>query len=92
MQIGYGMIGIMFINFLAKRAYQYNINKLSQYVLFDLRTEVFGKFQELSIDFYTKTPAGKLMSRLTNDVGAIQSLISSALIQLVGDILWNVIL
>ena len=85
-QIGIGMMGIMLINFLSKRAYQYNVNKLSQYVLFDLRTEVFGKFQDLSIDFYTKTPAGKLMSRLTNDVGAIQSLISSALIQLIGDI------
>jgi ATP-binding cassette, subfamily B, multidrug efflux pump len=85
-QIGLALMVIMFINFLAKRAYQYNINKLSQYIMFDLRYELFTHIQTLSLDFYSLMPTGKLMSRLTNDVEAIQSLISSSLIQVVGDI------
>jgi ATP-binding cassette subfamily B protein len=86
LMIGWLLIGAITMNFLAKRAYQYNINKLGQYVMNDMRLELFGHCQKLSMDFYSEMPAGSLMSRLTNDVGAINALISSHLIQFIGDI------
>ncbi len=75
------------LNFLAKRAYQYNINKLGQYVLNDIRSDLFEHIQTLSLEFYSGIPTGKLMSRLTNDVDTIQSLVSNSLIQIIGDLL-----
>jgi ATP-binding cassette subfamily B protein len=42
--------------------------------------------QILSMKFYSDIPAGKLMSRITNDVGAVQTLISTQIITAIGDI------
>ena len=80
------MIIVLFINFMSSRAYQYNINKLSQYLVNDLRNQLFNHLQNLSMDFYNEMPAGKLMSRVTNDVSMVQALISTQIIQAIGDI------
>ena len=53
--------------------------------MFDIRKDLFYQYQRLSLDFYQDQSAGKLISILTNDVGAVQMLITQALIQIVGD-------
>jgi ATP-binding cassette subfamily B protein len=84
--IGLLLFVLMIVNFFTKKSYQLNISKLSQFVLKDLRDRVFKQYQDLSLDFYQDQPAGRLISVLTNDVGAVQTLVSSALIQAIGDI------
>jgi ATP-binding cassette subfamily B protein len=86
LMIGMIIAVAMFGNFLTKKSYQYNISKLSQYVMRDIRTRLFKQYQDLSLDFYQQYPTGRLISILTNDVGAVQMLISNALIQAIGDI------
>ncbi len=45
-------------------------------VLADLRTELFGHLQQLSLGFYERNRAGVLISRMTNDVEAIDQLVT----------------
>lgn len=84
--IGIILVAALLLNYVVKRVYHYNIQKLSQLIIFDLRREMFHHIQGLSMKFYTDTPAGKLMSRLTNDVSTVQTLISTEIIQAIGDI------
>ena len=41
---------------------------LGQSVIYDIRSEIFEKFQRLDLKFYDKNPVGRLMTRITNDV------------------------
>jgi ATP-binding cassette subfamily B protein len=54
----------------------YRINVIGQTVLYDLRKELFGHIQMLSLRFYDSRPVGKIMSRITSDVGAINELLT----------------
>ncbi|HET8751493.1 MAG TPA: ABC transporter ATP-binding protein [Gaiellaceae bacterium] len=45
-------------------------------ILADLRTELFGHLQQLSLGFYERNRAGVLISRMTNDVEAIDQLVT----------------
>jgi ATP-binding cassette, subfamily B, multidrug efflux pump len=57
----------------------YRINRIGQGVLYDLRGQLFGHIQQLSLRFYDNRPVGKIMSRITSDVGTINDLISGGM-------------
>lgn len=50
--------------------------KIQEYVLYDLRAEMFRKLQKLSYSFYDKSALGWLLSRLTSDADRVAELIS----------------
>lgn len=50
---------------------------LGQQVMHTLRTRVFSHLQRQSMDFFTRTRGGEVQSRLTNDIGAMQSVVTS---------------
>jgi ATP-binding cassette subfamily B protein len=50
--------------------------EISQGALKQLRTDLFGHLQTLSLSFFDRNPAGELMSRLTNDIDAINQAVS----------------
>lgn len=54
-------------------------NKIAQWVIQQLRIDVFGKVQHLGLSFFDRTPAGSLVSRITNDTEAIKNLYISVL-------------
>ena len=59
---------------------------LGQSVMYDLRTEIFAKLQQLDLKFYDRNPIGRLMTRITNDVETLNTLFSSGLVTVFGDI------
>ena len=59
---------------------------LGQSVMYDLRTEIFEKLQQLDLRFYDRNPIGRLMTRITNDVETLNTLFSSGLVTVFGDI------
>jgi ATP-binding cassette subfamily B protein len=59
---------------------------LGQSVMYDLRTEIFGKFQELDLRDFDRTPVGRLMTRITSDVETLNELFSSGLVTVFGDV------
>jgi ATP-binding cassette subfamily B protein len=51
--------------------------KVGQQVMHTLRTDVFAHLQRQSIGFFTRTRTGEVQSRITNDIGGMQSVVTS---------------
>jgi ATP-binding cassette subfamily B protein len=67
------------INWVATYVQTFLINWVGQRALQDLRIEVFQHLQRLSIGFYGRNKAGVLISRLTNDVQALDQLVTEGI-------------
>jgi ABC-type multidrug transport system fused ATPase/permease subunit len=59
---------------------------LGQRVMFDLRMRIFGHLQAMSLSFYDHNPVGRLITRLTNDVDALNELLTSGAVAVFGDV------
>lgn len=60
---------------------------VSQGVLKKMRTELFSHLQRLSLRFFDRNPAGDLMSRLTNDINAVNQVVSQNVTSLIANVL-----
>lgn len=56
--------------------------RLGQRLLRDLRIRIFGHLQRLSLDFFTEEKAGRIMTRMTSDVEALNQLLQEGLVTL----------
>jgi ATP-binding cassette, subfamily B, multidrug efflux pump len=59
---------------------------LGQSVMYDIRTEIFAKLQRADLAFYDRNPVGRLMTRITNDVETLNTLFSSGVVTVFGDV------
>jgi ABC-type multidrug transport system fused ATPase/permease subunit len=71
------------VNWVGTYAQTYLINWVGQRALQDLRLELFEHLQRLSIGFYSRRKTGVLISRITNDVQALDQLVTEGLSTLV---------
>src|SRR5215469_2690173 len=55
----------------------YETTKVGQSVLLDLRNRLYAHLQTLSLAFFTGTKTGEIQSRLANDVGGVQSVVTT---------------
>ena len=60
---------------------------MGQNVLYNLRSQIFGKIQELSLGFFDQHKAGDLMSRLTNDTDVINQVLTMGLNRFLSSVL-----
>ncbi len=86
-QIFYGIIFMIPFFFLLKGIFSYAqgyfMNEVGQKSVSDVRADLFRKYQELSLDFYSQKRQGELMSRITNDAGFIGNAISYGMTDMV---------
>ena len=59
---------------------------LGQRVMRDLRMEIFSHLQALSISFFDRNPAGRLITRVTSDVDVLNDLFTSGVVTIFGDV------
>jgi ATP-binding cassette subfamily B multidrug efflux pump len=59
---------------------------VGQRAMYDLRMHIFEHVQQLPMAFFSKTPVGRLVTRITNDVDALNELITSGVVAIFGDI------
>ncbi|MGD8866117.1 MAG: ABC transporter ATP-binding protein [Gemmatimonadales bacterium] len=59
---------------------------IGQQVMYDLRTEIFSQLQRLSLRFFDRNPVGRLMTRLTSDVEALNEMFTSGVVAIFGDV------
>jgi len=62
---------------------QYLVEEIWQRVLANLREKLFSHFMQLPMGFFEKQRTGELMSRLTNDLSALQSIMITAIVSMV---------
>jgi len=80
------LLGVYTAGMLAMRFQIYAMSTAGQKVLADLRDEVFKKLQRLHLQYLEGSQAGDLMSRLSNDIDALNSFFSQSLAQMVGSL------
>jgi len=61
--------------------------RISQGIMFDLRNQLYGHLQRLSLRFYTTTRAGEILSRVNNDVNAVRGVIMGTFVGVITNLL-----
>ena len=62
------------------------LNTVGQYVMFDIRRELYDKLQHQEVAYYDRNPVGRIMTRLTNDVDALNELFTQGVTDVLGDL------
>src|SRR4051794_16927131 len=62
------------------------MNLMGQYIMYDLRKQIFGHLQKLDIQFFVRNPVGRLMTRVTTDVDALNEMFTAGFVSIFGDI------
>ena len=88
---GLGVIAFVFIaasalDFLARSGQLYFMQWTGQKVMFDLRMNIFHHIQRLPLKYFDRTPVGRTMTRVTNDVEALNELFTSGVVTILSDI------
>jgi ATP-binding cassette subfamily B protein len=63
------------------------LQTMGQLIMKDLRREVFGHLQRLPVAYFDRNPVGRLVTRVTTDVDALNELFTAGIVSVVGDIL-----
>jgi len=79
-------LGALLLDFYLRFLKGYITGKLGQKAIRDLRIDVFKHFQKLSLKYYDTNPIGKLMTRVTNDIEALNSMFTQGVVTIFGDI------
>ena len=76
----------LIFGFVTRFFHIYIMQIIGQKVIYDMRMEIFKHLQNLSISFFDKNPVGRLITRITTDVDALNELFASGVIAIFGDI------
>ncbi len=79
-------IGSLVFNFLFRYAQTYLMQVIGQKVMYDMRVQIFSHLQHQSLSYFDRNPVGRLISRLSNDVDALNEFISTGVVSVAGDL------
>src|SRR5438445_4196637 len=85
-QIGAIYVGLITFSFLLEYLQTYFMQWAGQMVMFDLRSEIFRYLQRMHIGFYDKNPVGRLVTRVTTDVDALNEMFTSGVVSIFEDV------
>ncbi|MBX0327158.1 ABC transporter ATP-binding protein/permease [Oscillochloris sp. ZM17-4] len=77
--------GVLVSNFALRYAHNYIINSVGQQVMQDMRTAIFRHIQRMSLSFFDRNPVGRLLTRITNDVDALNEFLTQGLVMILAD-------
>lgn len=79
-------LGVWFLRFAFSYIQEILLNTIGQRVMYDLRSELYNKLQHQEVAYYDRNPVGRIMTRLTSDVDALNELFTSGVIDVLGDV------
>jgi ATP-binding cassette subfamily B multidrug efflux pump len=79
-------VGLTIFSFLLEYLQTYFMQWAGQMVMYDLRSEIFRHLQGMHIGFYDKNPVGRLVTRVTTDVDALNEMFTSGVVSIFEDI------
>jgi ATP-binding cassette subfamily B protein len=77
---------VLVVAFASEYVQTWTLQLTGQRVMFDLRTAIYGHLQRLDLRYYDRNPVGRLMTRVTSDVDALNDLFTAGVITIFGDI------
>ena len=85
-QISVVYIGLICGSFLFEFLQTYFMQWTGQQVMFDLRSQIFRHLQRMHVAFYDKNPVGRLVTRVTTDVDALNEMFTSGVVSIFEDV------
>ncbi len=85
-RIALAFLAVIFVILLASYGQQFLMQLLGQRVLHTIRMELYAKLQRLHLRFFDRNPVGRLVTRVTNDVNALNETFSSGVVAIIGDV------
>ncbi len=77
---------VYILNWICTYWQTYFVSWAGQNIIYSIRQRLFEHLQRLSFNFYDRIEAGRVMSRVTNDVNALSELVSSGILNVINDI------
>ncbi|HEY7004423.1 MAG TPA: ABC transporter ATP-binding protein [Gaiellaceae bacterium] len=81
-----GLIGIAIFTGVLGVYQTWLSNQVGQRVMHDLRTSVYRHLQRLSLAFFTRTRTGEVQSRIANDIGGVEGVVTSTATSIVSNV------
>jgi ATP-binding cassette subfamily B protein len=81
-----GMVAISVVTGVLGVAQTYLSNVVGQRVMHDLRARVYRHLQRLSLAFFTRTRTGEIQSRIANDIGGVQTVVTTTATSIVSNV------
>jgi ATP-binding cassette, subfamily B, multidrug efflux pump len=79
-------VGLLTFSFLLDYLQIYFMQWAGQMVMFDLRSQIFRHLQRMHIGFYDRNPVGRLVTRTTSDVDALNEMFTSGVVSIFEDV------
>jgi len=85
-QIAALYVGLLVCSFLLEYLQTYFMQWTGQMTMFDLRSQIFRHLQRMHIGFYDKNPVGRLVTRVTTDVDALNEMFTAGVVSIFEDV------
>ena len=85
-QISGLFVGTLVLSFFCEFLQTYYMQWTGQMVMFDLRSQIFRHLQHMHIGFYDKNPVGRLVTRVTTDVDALNEMFTAGVVSIFEDV------
>ncbi|HXY24957.1 MAG TPA: ABC transporter ATP-binding protein [Candidatus Acidoferrum sp.] len=87
---GIGWLSLIFFavlafDFLAQYAQIRIMQRVGQQTMYDMRREIFGHLQRLPMSYFDRNPVGRLVTRVTTDVDALNDLFAAGVVTMIND-------
>lgn len=86
MWLALAALGVRLLVFVFSYVQSVLLNTVGQRVMYDLRSELYEKLQHQEVAYFDKHPVGRIMTRLTSDVDALNELFTSGITEVLGDV------
>ncbi|MFH1551239.1 MAG: ABC transporter ATP-binding protein [Planctomycetota bacterium] len=84
--LGVLLIALILVQFFSEYSSALMVNIIGQRVMYDMRMQIFAHLQRMSLKFFDHNPVGRLMTRVTNDVEALNQFISMGVVTTFQDV------
>ncbi|MBA3944094.1 MAG: ABC transporter ATP-binding protein [Herpetosiphonaceae bacterium] len=78
-------IVVLIMSFVLRYGQVYLMQRIGQRVMVDLRMALFSHIQRMSLSFFDRNPVGRLITRITNDVDALNEFLTQGFVLILGD-------
>jgi ATP-binding cassette, subfamily B, multidrug efflux pump len=85
-QISAIYLGLLILTFVFEFLQTYFMQWTGQKVMFDLRSQIFRHLQRMHVAFYDRNPVGRLVTRVTTDVDALNDMFTSGVVSIFEDL------
>jgi ATP-binding cassette subfamily B multidrug efflux pump len=80
-------LGALFLTFFVLYWQGFIMQMMGQHIMFDLRRDIYRHLHRLPLAYFDTSPVGRLVTRVTNDVDALNELFTAGIVAIIGDVL-----